>query len=129
YDQRMRRICHSLHRAGYQVCLVGRKRPSSKALIPAPYTQIRIPQWIDRGKFFYLLFNLKLFVFLIFRRADALCAIDLDTILPVYLASKIKGIARVYDAHELFPEIEESASRPRIQAIWRWLERNTVPQF
>lgn len=129
FDQRMRRICQSLHDAGYRVCLVGRKRPSSQPLIPAPYEQIRIPQWIDRGKLFYLFFNLKLFFFLLFRKADAICAIDLDTILPVFWVSRIRGIPRVYDAHELFPEIEESASRPRIQRIWRWIEGYTVPNF
>lgn len=129
YDQRMRRICLSLHQAGYQVCLVGRKRPASKPLIPAPYEQVRIPQRIDQGKLFYLIYNLKLFFFLLFRRADAYCAIDLDTILPVYAASMLKGVPRVYDAHELFPEIEESASRPWIQRIWRWIEKMMVPRF
>lgn len=129
YDQRMIRICTSLHNAGYKVTLVGRERPNSKALIDRPYTQIRLKQRIDRGKLFYLTFNVKLLFFLLFKKADALCAIDLDTILPVYYTSRIKGIKRVYDAHELFCEIEEIASRPRIQKVWYAIEKHTVPNF
>ncbi|MEZ5016668.1 MAG: glycosyltransferase family 4 protein [Flavipsychrobacter sp.] len=129
YDQRMIRICTSLHNAGYKVTLVGRERPNSKPLIERPYTQIRLKQRIDRGKLFYLTFNIKLLFFLLFKRADAICAIDLDTILPVYYISKLRSIKRVYDAHELFCEIEEIASRPRIQKVWYAIERHTVPNF
>lgn len=129
YDQRMIRICTSLHNAGYKVTLVGRKRPGSKPLITRPFRQVRIPQQIDSGKLFYALYNLKLFFYLLFKKMDAVCAIDLDTILPVYYASKIRGILRVYDAHELFCDIEEVASRPSIQKAWRWIERHTVPYF
>jgi glycosyltransferase involved in cell wall biosynthesis len=35
----------------------------------------------------------------------------------------------VYDAHELFTEIEEVVSRPRLQKLWLWIERHTVPHF
>ena len=60
---------------------------------------------------------------------DAVCAIDLDTILPVYFVSIIKGITRVYDAHELFTEQKEIVTRPRIQKIWLQIEKFSVPKF
>ena len=129
YDQRMIRICTSLHNAGYQVTLVGRERPSSKPLIDRPFKQVRLKQRIDQGKLFYLTYNLKLLFYLLFKKMDAVCAIDLDTILPVYYASKLRGIPRVYDAHELFCEIEEVVSRPYIQKMWYAIERHTVPHF
>lgn len=129
YDQRMIRICTSLHNAGYKVTIVGRERPSSKPLIERPYKQVRIKQRIDSGKLFYLTYNIKLLFFLLFKKMDAVCAIDLDTILPVFYASKLRGIKRVYDAHELFCEIEEVASRPSIQKMWYAIERHTVPHF
>lgn len=129
YDQRMIRICTSLHEAGYRVTIIGRERPNSKPLIEKPYEQVRLRQRIDSGKLFYLTYNIKLLLTLLFRKADVLCAIDLDTILPVYYASKLRGIPRVYDAHELFCEIEEVASRPRIQKMWYAIERHTVPHF
>lgn len=129
YDQRMIRICTSLHNAGYEVTLIGRKRPTSKPLIERPFKQVRIAQQIDQGKLFYVLYNLKLFFFLLFKKMDAVCAIDLDTILPVFYVSKLRGVPRVYDAHELFCEIEEVVSRPAIQKMWYAIERHTVPQF
>ncbi len=60
---------------------------------------------------------------------DCICAIDLDTILPVYYISNIKKIKRVYDAHELFCEMKEIVSRPKIYAAWKRIEKITVPQF
>jgi glycosyltransferase involved in cell wall biosynthesis len=60
---------------------------------------------------------------------DIICAIDLDTILPVYYASKIRGKKRVYDAHELFTEMKEVISRPLIHKMWNWIGNHTVPNF
>jgi len=129
YDQRMIRICSTLAAAGYETTLVGRERPQSQPLINRPFKQVRLKQNIDRGKLFYLSYNLKLFFYLLFKKADAFCAIDLDTILPVYYASLLRNKPRVYDAHELFCDIEEVASRPAIQKVWRWIEKHTVPHF
>ncbi|MBA3827619.1 MAG: glycosyltransferase family 4 protein [Taibaiella sp.] len=125
----MIRICTSLYNAGYNVTIIGRERPSSKPLIERPYRQVRLKQRIDRGKMFYFLYNIKLFFYLLFRRSDALCAIDLDTILPVYCVSILRNTVRIYDAHELFCEIEEVVSRPGIQKMWYSIERHTVPHF
>ena len=58
-----------------------------------------------------------------------LCAIDLDTILPVFYASLIRRKSRVYDAHELFTELKEVISRPKVHRMWLWIERHTVPHF
>lgn len=41
-DQRMHRICSSLTKIGYEVCLVGRKKPSSPTLLDMPFRQIRL---------------------------------------------------------------------------------------
>ncbi len=129
YDQRMIRICTSLHNAGYEVLLIGRLRPNSGGLPERPFRQKRIRQRIDRGKLFYALFNIKLFFTLLFTKADCLCAIDLDTILPVYYVSRIRRLPRVYDAHELFTEMEEVVTRPATHRMWLAIERHTVPHF
>lgn len=129
YDQRMIRICSSLQAAGYDVLLIGRLRPNSGELPDRPFRQQRIRQRIDRGKLFYALFNLKLFLRLLFVKADCLCAIDLDTILPVYYASRLRRLPRVYDAHELFTEMEEVVTRPATHRMWLSIERHTVPNF
>jgi glycosyltransferase involved in cell wall biosynthesis len=60
---------------------------------------------------------------------DAICAIDLDTILPCLCISRLKKIPRIYDAHELFTEMKEVISRPVIQKIWLKIEKKAVPKF
>src|SRR5690606_21119367 len=73
--------------------------------------------------------NLQLFFHLLFSKANILCAIDLDTIVPVYYASVFRKKKRVYDAHELFTEMQEIVSRPAIYKMWSWVERTFVPRF
>lgn len=129
YDQRMIRICTALSEAGYDVTLIGFERKNSKPLQDRGFKQKRIPIIAEKGKLLYIDYWVKLFFLLLFTKADALCAIDLDTILPVMYASKIRGIKRVYDAHELFTELKEVISRPAVHKMWLWIERHCVPQF
>ena len=129
YDQRMKRICHTLATAGYDVTLVGRRLPSSVALTKEDYKQKRIRCRFHRGKWFYAEYNIRLFFYLLFRRMDAVCAIDLDTILPCLRVSQIKKIHRIYDAHEFFTELKEVISRPSIHKRWLQIEKKSVPKF
>lgn len=129
YDQRMIRICTSLSTAGYDVTLVGRKLKTSQPLQQKSFRQKRIKIPFEKGKLFYATYNFYLFFYLLFKKADLVCAIDLDTILPCLYVSKIKGIKRVYDAHELFCEMQEIVSRPSIYKFWKKIEKRTVPSF
>ncbi|MCX8020412.1 MAG: glycosyltransferase [Chitinophagaceae bacterium] len=129
YDQRMERICTTLSLNGYQVVLVGRQLRHSTDLTKKTYRQKRLKCFFGKGKLFYAEYNLRLFFYLLFQRMDAVCAIDLDTILPVYFISRIKKIPRIYDAHELFSELKEVVTRPVIQKIWRGIEKRMIPLF
>ena len=129
YDQRMIRICTSLAEAGYEVTLTGRSQVNSIPLITQPYHQKRLKCVFQKGRLFYAEYNLRLFFYLLFKKMDGICAIDLDTILPCYFLSVIKKIKRIYDAHELFCEMKEIVSRPIIYKIWKWIERKTIPHF
>ena len=129
YDQRMIRICTTLAGAGYDVTLVGFQRKTSKPLTERPFKQVRLPIMVEQGKLMYVHYWFNLFFFLLFRKADALCAIDIDTILPVYYASKLKGTKRVYDAHEIFTDLKEVISRPAVHKMWTWIANHTVPHF
>jgi glycosyltransferase involved in cell wall biosynthesis len=127
FYQRMRRICGTLSAAGYDVTLVGRRpiAPSSP-LTQAPYTQIQLAGLIfSKGKLFYLEFNLRLLLFLLFKPCDAICSIDLDTAVPGIIAAKLRKKIHIFDAHELFTHVPEVARRPRIQAIWEKVQAFT----
>lgn len=125
----MQRICTTLAENGYSVTLVGRKLSSSISIKKEKFLQKRIRCWINKGKWFYAEYNTRLFLFLLFRKMDAICAIDLDTILPCLQISKLKKIPRIYDAHELFTEMKEVITRPNIQKKWEKIERYAVPKF
>jgi glycosyltransferase involved in cell wall biosynthesis len=129
YDQRMQRICGSLAANGYDVVLVGRRLKNSMPLVDRSYKQKRIHCFFTKTKWFYAEFNIRLFVFLFFKRMDAICAIDLDTILPCLWVSRVKRIPRIYDAHELFTELKEVITRPRIHKAWQRIEKRAVPKF
>lgn len=125
----MHRICGSLAAAGYQVTLVGRLLPQSIALKEEAFHQKRIRCRFNHGLLFYAEYNLRLLFFLLSQKIDAVCAIDLDTIIPCLLVSKWKKIPRVYDAHEYFTELKEVHSRPMIKKCWLAIERFCVPRF
>ena len=129
YDQRMIRIATSLVNAGYTIKLVGRKLNNSIPLLQQPFKQERIHCLFKKGKLFYTEYNIRVFFYLLFKKMDCICAIDLDTILPCYFISKIKKIPRVYDAHELFCEMKEIVSRPGIYNAWKKIEKYAVPKF
>jgi glycosyltransferase involved in cell wall biosynthesis len=125
----MIRICTSLANGGYDVTIIGFKRKNSPPLVARPYRQIRLPIIAEKGKLLYADFWTKLFFYLLFIRVDIFCAIDLDTIIPVYEISRIRRKKRVYDAHELFTELQEVVTRPMMYKMWLAIERHTVPRF
>ncbi len=129
YDQRMIRICETLSIEGYKVSLIGVQFSNSPKLIDKNFSQQRIKCFFKKGFGFYAEYNVKLFFTLLFKKADLFCAIDLDTIMPVYFAGKLKNKALVYDAHEYFSQQKEIITRPNVYKIWRFIENTFVPKF
>jgi glycosyltransferase involved in cell wall biosynthesis len=125
----MIRICNSLVDAGYNVWLIGRKTNDSIDLIEKKFHQKRLRCFFNKGFLFYAEYNFRLFLFLLFKKMDGICAIDLDTILACRLIANFKRIPNVYDAHELFCEMKEIVTRPLVYKIWKWIERKTVPHI
>lgn len=118
FDQRMQRICNSLHNHQFNVLLVGRKLNNTPKL-QANYQTHLLNCWFKKGVIFYLEFNIKLLFFLLKTNADIYCAIDLDTILPNTLVAKLKGKKLFFDAHEYFTETPEVTNRKLVKIIWQ----------
>src|SRR5579863_1061525 len=129
YDRRMFRICNSLSEAGYRITLVGVNLPASVSLTKTTFSQKRLNCVFKRGKLFYTEFNIRILFYLLSRKMDAICAIDLDTIIPCFFIAKLKRIKKIYDAHELFTEMKEVLSRPLVKKMWDYIEKKTVPHF
>jgi len=129
YDQRMQRICTSLANAGYEVILVGRKLSTSKPLTTFNFQTKRINCFFNKGAAFYAEYNLRLFLYFMTTRFDAVCSIDLDTILSGYYAAKWKNKIQIYDAHEYFTEVPELVERPKVKAVWERIASMTIPNI
>lgn len=126
-DQRVDRSCISLVEAGYDVVLVGRKLPESPKLDPRPYTMQRMRLVFRRSALFYAEYNFRLFVKLLFVRADAFFANDTDTLLACRMAAAVRRKKLFFDAHELFTEVPELVDKPRVRAVWRHIEEKCLP--
>ncbi len=128
YDQRMMRICSALQDDGYSVTLLGRNKRSSIALSEKTYKQRRLNLFFESGPLFYLMLQIRFLFYLLFKRTDSICAIDLDTILAGVMASKLKGVPIFYDAHEYFTEVPEVVNRPKVKRLWKRIEKFAVPR-
>lgn len=123
YDQRMQRICNSLVKGGYEVTLVGRQKRNSPNLTSQAFNQKRLKCFFQKGKLFYLEYNLRLFIYLLFAKYDIVCSIDVDSILGGYMMKLLRGKKFVFDAHEYFTELEEVVNRPFTKNIWKFVEK------
>ena len=157
-DQRVDRTCRALAADGWRVTLVGRRLPHSPELAPRGYAVRRMRLLFRRSAAFYAEYNIRLFLLLLFSRADAVFSNDTDTLAACCLAARIiplfRGVERLqlrtknhedgsksqdiishssyflplyYDAHELFPDVPELQGRPRVQNVWKWIERKALP--
>lgn len=128
-DQRVHRTALALHSKGLIVTLVGRKLRSSLSMPDRPYQTKRFNLGIETGPLFYAFYNIRLFFFLLFSKADILVTNDLDTLLPNFIISRLKKSELFYDSHEYFTEVPELVSRPRIQKIWLTIEKFIFPKL
>ncbi|MBS1546744.1 MAG: glycosyltransferase [Bacteroidetes bacterium] len=151
-DNRVHRTCTVLQELGYDVLLVGRKLPGSLPL-ERPYGTRRMRLLFNKGPLFYVEYNLRLFFLLLAVPAGSPSPVpagsrqtmppansgpcagtvffsnDLDTLLPNFLAARIRGKRLVYDTHEFFTEVPELVQRPRVRAVWLAIERWIFPKL
>lgn len=113
---------------GYEVLLIGRETSASVPLESRDYAMHRMKLPFEKGPLFYACYNIGLFCHLLLRKADLLFSNDLDTLLPNFLASKLRGKALIYDSHEFFTEVPELTSRPRVQNVWKAIEKQFLPK-
>ena len=128
-DQRVNKSCLALQKAGYEVLLVGREQRKSPPMDQRPYATHRMNLLFEKGPFFYAEYNFRLFLFLLFHRANLLLSNDLDTVLPNYFISRLKSSKMVFDSHEYFTETPELVGRPKVQKVWKRIEGFVVPKL
>ena len=118
----------SLHNSGNDVFLIGRKLNDDN-FFERPYKVKRFNMFFKEGFFFYMFFNIRLFLFLVFSKCDVYLSNDLDTLLANFLASKINKKPIVYDSHELFTEVPELINKNFIKSFWVLIEKLCFPNL
>ncbi|MDP2236120.1 MAG: glycosyltransferase [Bacteroidales bacterium] len=128
-DQRVHKSCLALKKSGFEVLLVGRKMRKSPDLQVRPYACKRMKLIFEQGPLFYAEFNLRLFFFLLLKRANLYLSNDLDTLLPNFLISRMKRKPLVFDSHEYFTGTPELADRAFVRKTWKAIEAFIVPRL
>lgn len=127
-DQRVKKISATLHTMGFDILLLGQKLTGSKEFErPYPYKRLRL--FFTKGAAFYAMLNIRIFFFLLFRKADIILANDLDTLLPAYLISKLTGSTVIYDSHEYFTEAAGLTGRSFQKNVWLAIEKRIFPKI
>jgi glycosyltransferase involved in cell wall biosynthesis len=124
-DQRVQKECNSLHKMGYDILLIGRKSKRNFLLKEFQYKTIRFSNPFNKGPLMYFVFNVQLFFYLLFKKANILWSNDLDTLLPNFLIARLKNSRLVYDSHEYFTE---SVYKKSSRKVWEMLERYLFPR-
>jgi glycosyltransferase involved in cell wall biosynthesis len=127
-DQRVHRVASTLTATGASVELIGRLLPNSKPLGLRAYRTVRLKLIFTRGPLFYFFYNLRLFLYLLFKKTNMLISNDLDTLPACFILSKIKPLQLIYDSHEYFTEVPELLHRRLVRSVWLTLEKWIVPR-
>ncbi len=127
-DNRVKKTAGSLKSFGFEPLLVGRLLPGSLPL-NEPFSHKRFRLLFNKGFLFYACYNIRLFFFLLFQKADIFLANDLDSLPANYLAAKLRGKKLVYDSHEYFTEVPELINRKKVKRVWEEIERRILPKL
>lgn len=128
-DQRVHKVCNSLHKAGYEVVLIGAQRKRSLKLQQRVYHTHRIKLFFQKKFGFYAEFNLRLFLKLLFVPCDMILGNDLDVMPATFLAGRLRGKPVVYDTHEYYLGMPELNGKPVIKKVWAAIEKMIFPRL
>lgn len=128
-DYRLHKLSKTLKEAGFDSTFICRKKnghlPFKKGDTPVIYMNTI---W-EKGPLFYLFFNLRIFIHLLFHNADLIVSVDLDTLTGCCIAKRIKRFRLFFDSHEYFPESPEIQNKIWIKNIWLTAEKWFVPHI
>ena len=127
-DRRIEKLAHSLLQINWSPKLVGRQLPHSKPF-KREYPYKRFKLLFNKGALFYANYNIRLFLYLLFAKYDAIHSNDLDTLPACYFAANLRGKKLIYDSHEYYTEVPELINRPFQRNFWLFWEKLIFPRL
>ncbi len=128
YDRRMQRCIKALLDEGHRVYWLSRSYSADE---PADSNQInykKVETKFKKGPLFYLEYNFKLWRLLRKSEGDIVLSVDVDTLIGAYFGCRKSGKRLYFDAHELFHEVPELASKNLKKSIWRQIAKRIIPK-
>lgn len=127
-DYRVHKICSYLIQKNFDIEVYGRVLPNT-FFVERDYKITRKKHLFNHNFLFYAEYNVRLFLYVLFRKYDYILSNDLDTLPACFLLSSVKKTTLVYDSHELFSEGPELQGRKFVQTFWRKLEDFLLPRI
>ena len=132
YDARIQRIAGTLAEQGYHVEIIYLPSQNGGDQLSIPGVKARpirlLSRRLPRRKPILAIKYLEFLVRATFTawrsRADIYTAGTTDLLVPAYIASRLTGARLLYEAQELFPDMD-STPFPR---FWAWVERRLLPR-
>ena len=128
-DQRVIRISSTLQEMGFDVKVIARRFSDSLPLDNYIFKAKRIRCFFRKGFMQFAEFNTKLFFHLLFCKTDYLLANDLDSLVPNYIISKLRGKKIFYDTHEYYTGVPELKNSVVKKGVWKFFENWIFPKL
>jgi glycosyltransferase involved in cell wall biosynthesis len=124
YDTRARLEVETLSKLGYEIDVIVTVGADADNFLGHPLHRIKQNKWPSR-KVRFLQYNLAAEIG-IDVKADIYHAVDVDVLTAAYRAAKKTGGKLIYEARELYTELEPLKGRRVVKAIWEAVERRYI---
>ncbi|WP_430812644.1 MULTISPECIES: glycosyltransferase [unclassified Carboxylicivirga] len=125
-DHRLHKLAGTLQQAGYECEFVCRIK-NGHLPYHGKYPVRTLNTLWQRSPLFYLMYNLRIFLHLLFHKTDLIVSIDLDTLVGCGMAKLLKSSKLLFDSHEYFPESPEISAKPLIKNTWLLAQKIFIP--
>jgi glycosyltransferase involved in cell wall biosynthesis len=124
-DSRARLEVETIGQMGHQVDIIVTVGAETEEYLGFPIHRISQPTWPSR-KIRFIRYNLKAAMIGRSLKADIYHAVDVDTLAAAFWAARKTGGKVIYEARELYTELEPLRGHNLVRSFWGSLERRLI---